>query len=428
MKTYQETLNYLYTQLPMYQRVGKRAFKKDLTNTRALLDALGNPEQYFKSIHIAGTNGKGSSAAMLNAILIQSGYRTGCYTSPHLKSFTERITLNGENIPEKEVVTFVELIESQIEAIRPSFFEITVAMAFWYFSQQEVDIAIIETGLGGRLDSTNVIVPEVALITKIGMDHTDMLGDTLEAIAGEKAGIIKNGIPTVLGSDQQEIRHVFSQKSELLNGPLISQRDQYRWEVRSTDDIGKVVIDLYVHDRLRFKSLEVNNMADYVLDNLSGVLEVLELLRRNFKKINDQSIRLGLSDFQLKGRMQVLDQEPLILADVSHNEQGFEALFKQIQKRNFEKLRIILGLVREKDLSKVLSILPSDAVYYFTQSQVPRALPLSELKIAALDAGLKGPAYSNVNIALAAAKTHANELDCILICGSTFVVAEIEDL
>ena len=427
MKTYQETLDFLYTQLPMYQKVGKSAFKKDLTNTQALLKELGNPERTFRSIHIAGTNGKGSSAAMLNSVLIQSGYCTGCYTSPHLKSFTERITIDGSNIAEQEVIQFVERIKPQIETIQPSFFEITVAMAFWYFSQQQVDIAVIETGLGGRLDSTNVILPEVALITKIGMDHKDMLGYTLEAIAGEKAGIIKEKIPTVLGSDQPEILHVFAEKARSVGSELITTRSQYHWEQRPAR-LGKQVLDLYVRDELIYEALELNNAAAYVSDNLPGVLEVLRILQPGFPSINEQSIRRGLAHFQLKGRMQVLGEQPLVIADVSHNEQGLQALFDQIGQWPYEKLRIILGSVREKDHSGVLALLPRDAVYYFTQSQVPRSLPLSVLKTAALDAGIRGAAYANVNIALAAAKMQANETDCILICGSTFVVAEIEDL
>ncbi len=427
MKTYQETLDFLYTQLPMYQKVGKRAFKKDLTNTQALLRALGNPEKHFKSIHIAGTNGKGSSAAMLNAVLMASGYRTGCYTSPHLKSFTERITLDGVNIPEGEVVAFVALIKPHLVAIQPSFFEITVAMAFWYFSQQKVDIAVIETGLGGRLDSTNVITPEVALITKIGMDHMDMLGNTLDAIAGEKAGIIKRDVPTVLGSDQPEILPVFEQRAASVNSELIVNRTLYHWKVLE-ESFGKQVIELYYHGDLIYEALELNNSATYVLDNLPGVLEVLKVLKRDFPKINASSVRQGLAHFQLKGRMQILGKDPLVIADVSHNEQGIKALFEQIRRIPIEKLRIVLGLVREKDLSAVLSLLPTEAIYYFTQSQVPRALPLSALKIAAMDAGLRGAAFANVNIALAEARTQAGEKDCVLICGSTFVVAEIEGL
>lgn len=427
MKTFQETLDFLYTQLPMYQRVGKSAFKKDLSNTLALLAALGNPEKTFRSVHIAGTNGKGSSAAMLSAVLKQAGYRTGCYTSPHLKSFTERITLDGINIPEQDVGAFVELIKPQIATIKPSFFEITVAMAFWYFSQQKVDVAIIETGLGGRLDSTNVITPVVALITKIGLDHTDMLGNTLEAIAGEKAGIMKSGIPTVLASDQPEVLHVFTQKAKQLNSKLKVNRGQYRWG-KSEHPIGKQVIDLFVGKELKYEALEVNNAAAYVLDNLPGVLEVLETLKSIYPKVNELSIRKGLAQFQLKGRMQILKQNPLVVADVSHNEQGLKALFDQVEQWPIEKLRIVLGLVREKDLSAVLSLLPRDAIYYFTQSQVPRALPLSELKMAAMDAGMSGAAFANVNVALAAATTQASEKDCILICGSTFVVAEIEGL
>lgn len=428
VKTYQETLDFLFAQLPMYQKVGKKAFKKDLTNTRALLAVLGNPEKSFKSVHIAGTNGKGSSAAMLNAIMIHAGYRTGCYTSPHLKSFTERITLDGAEIPQQEVIEFVALIQPQIEAIQPSFFEITVAMAFWYFARCQVDLAIIETGLGGRLDSTNVIHPEVALITRIGMDHMDMLGNTIEAIAGEKAGIIKSGVPTVLGSHQSEIIHVFREKAEAAQCPLIDQKDQYRWQAHTDESAGKQVVDLYVQDALMYEALELNNAATYVLENLPGVLEVLKLLKQDFDQINEQAIRQGLANFQLKGRMQVLGREPLVIADVSHNEQGLNALFSQIKDWPIGKLKIVLGLVREKELSGVLSVLPRDAQYYFTQSQVPRALPLSELKVAAMEAGLRGAAYANVNIAINAAKTQADKSDCILICGSTFVVAEIEGL
>lgn len=426
--TYQESLNFLYEQLPMYQRVGKKAFKKDLTNTRLLLKFLGNPETSFRSIHIAGTNGKGSSAEMLNAIFIQSGYRTGCYTSPHLKSFRERIRVDGHWISEEAVIDFVSMIRRAIDRIEPSFFEITVAMAFWYFAKQEIDMAIVETGLGGRLDSTNVIVPEVALITKIGMDHMDMLGDTLTAIAGEKAGIIKPRVPVVIGSHQEEVYPVFADRAKEMQCAIFNNRRQYKWNELPLPEIGIKRIRLHKNEQTIYPDLIVNSEADYVLDNLPGVLEVLEVLKPKYRQVTNVSVQQGLREMQLKGRMQVLGRSPVIVADISHNEQGLKALFKQVLSWNVRKLRIVLGLVREKDLSSVLKILPKDAAYYLTQSHVPRALPVSELKIAALEMGISAPAFANVNAALNLAKAQADLDDCILICGSTFVVAEIDSL
>ena len=426
--TYQESLDLLYEQLPIYQNIGTQAYKKDLNNTKLLLAALDNPERHVRCLHIAGTNGKGSSAAMLHSILMAAGYRTGSYTSPHLKSFRERIKINQEEIEEASVSDFVAMIIPELDRIRPSFFELTVAMAFWYFRARQVDIAVIETGLGGRLDSTNVIIPEVALITRIGMDHMDILGDTITAIAREKAGIIKPGIPTVLGSHQPEIRSVFEQKAAAEHSELINERAAYHWNRLGETGPGKQTIDLYKHGQLMYARLELNTAADYVLDNLPGVLETLFQLKNKYGLVTERSIRQGLAQFQLKGRVQVLSQEPLVIADISHNEQGMQALLQQVSAWPVKKLRIIMGVVRGKALSSVLNLLPQDAQYYFTQSQVPRALPVSELKVAALEAGLRGPAFANVNVALTEAKAQSEEDDCILICGSTFVVAEIDNL
>jgi dihydrofolate synthase / folylpolyglutamate synthase len=425
MDSYQQTLDYLYSRLPMYQRVGAVAYKNDLTNTIALCDALGNPERKFKSIHVAGTNGKGSSSHMLAAILQSAGYQTGLYTSPHLKDFTERIKINGKEIPQSFVTGFVKRVKSVLENVEPSFFETTVAMAFDYFAEERVDIAVIEVGLGGRLDSTNVITPEVSLITNISYDHMDLLGDTLRKIAAEKAGIIKPGIPVVISERQQETENVFLDKAFAEKSTISFASDNY-----SVKALGAGAFEVQSGKTSKMFQLELT--GDYQQKNLGGVLSVVDELRRTGFGISDDELSSGLKNTvtltQFKGRWQKLNERPLIICDTGHNEAGVKEILKQISKLQFGRLYIIWGTVKDKDPGRVLSLLPKAATYYFCQAKIPRALPAKELKEKAMLFGLEGEAVEDVNGAIERARLNCMPDDMIFIGGSTFVVAEIENL
>jgi len=425
MESYQQTLDYLYNRLPMYQRVGAVAYKNDLTNTIALCEALGNPEKKFKSIHVAGTNGKGSSSHMLAAILQTAGYKTGLYTSPHLKDFTERIKINGKDIPQTFVIDFVNRIKSVLEKIEPSFFETTVAMAFDYFTSEKIDLAVIEVGLGGRLDSTNVILPEVSLITNISFDHMDLLGDTLPKIATEKAGIIKPEIPVVISERQTETEKVFVEKAFAEKSPVIFASDRYH--VKS---LGDGAFKVQSGGELKVFHLEL--AGDYQKKNLAGVLAVVDELRKRGFEISDDELSGGLKNTikltQLKGRWQKLNDRPLIICDTGHNEAGVKEVLSQISKLKFGKLHIVWGTVRDKDPDRVLSLLPKEANYYFCQAKIPRAMPVIELKEKAKLFGLEGEAIEDVNKAIERARQNSMQDDMIFIGGSTFVVAEIENL
>jgi len=426
---YQQALTYLYERLPMFQRVGAVAFKKDLGNTRRLLEALGDPQNSFKSVHIAGTNGKGSSAHALASILQSAGYKTGLYTSPHLKEFTERIRINGTEVSPEFVGQFVTQHQGLIEAINPSFFEVTVAMAFQYFASEAVDIAIIETGLGGRLDSTNVIDPLVSLITMIGYDHADLLGNTLQAIAGEKAGIIKPGRPVVIGADQPDLLPVFEAKAQEEGAPLKIMR-----KMRVvTGEQGVFHQDFEVLETNKpAMTLRTDITANYFLKNIPGIWGVISELKGQGFDIDDEAIRSGFANIKiqtgLKGRWQIIREKPLVVADVSHNEPGMAQLLDQVSLVPRKRLHMIIGMVRDKDISGVLNLLPKEATYYFTQSSVPRSLPASDLRMQAEAMGLPGKSFDNVNEALKEAEKNAHSDDFILICGSTFVVAEIDHL
>ncbi len=420
---YQESLDYMLDQLPMYQRVGKAAFKKDLTNTLALCEALGNPQNSFPSIHIAGTNGKGSSAHLLQYILKSAGYKTGMYTSPHLKSFTERIRVNGIDVEKSFVADFITEQRDLMEDINPSFFEITVAMAFAYFAFKEVDIAIIEVGLGGRLDSTNVINPEISLITNISLDHTDMLGNSLELIATEKAGIIKEEVPVVIGHSTIETKHVFESKAARLNSPIVFA-DQVS-EVQQKADQANLVID-------GMNYVLPEEIADYQVKNIPGVVLVLERIRSKFPKLDSINISDSINNFFLEGgiqgRWQIIGIDPVIICDTAHNIAGVEAVMKQIESMVFTKLWCIWGMVNDKDISMILDIMPRKAEYIFCQASIPRALEANELLIAAGRSGLHGQVIADVNSALDFVKDKAGKNDLIFVGGSTFVVAEINDL
>lgn len=403
--TYEECLAYLFQQLPVYQRVGAAAYKVDLNNTIALCRLLGHPERNFKSVHVAGTNGKGSTSHILSAVMQSAGYKTGLYTSPHLVDFRERIRINGQMISEEEVVSFVLEWKDRMEAIRCSFFEWTVALAFHYFSEQQVDIAIIETGLGGRLDSTNVIQPEVSVITNIGMDHMQFLGDTLEAIAGEKAGIIKEQTPVVIGETQEEIKHVFLNKSQQLNAPMVFA-DQQSHPEYPTDLKGS-----------------------YQLKNIKTALSSIEVLQQKGWKIGASDIRKGLSNVArlsgLTGRWQRLRESPTVLADTAHNKEGVSLVMTQLAAQSFDRLHIVWGMVNDKSAAPVFDLLPDDAEYYFCQAQIPRAMPLENLLEIAVEKGKKGKGYDSVNSAYNAALAAAQDGDLIYVGGSTFVVAEV---
>ncbi|MBS1507535.1 MAG: bifunctional folylpolyglutamate synthase/dihydrofolate synthase [Bacteroidetes bacterium] len=409
----------------MFQRIGAAAYKEDLTNTLALCQALGNPERAFKTVHVAGTNGKGSSSHMLAAILQSAGYKTGLYTSPHLKNFTERIKINGQEVHQSFVIDFVERIKPAIETIEPSFFETTVAMAFDYFRKEKVDVAVIEVGLGGRLDSTNVITPEVSLITNISWDHADLLGDTLQKIAGEKAGIIKPHIPSVVSERQEEVADVFIAKARKENSPLT-----FASEIYEVDALGDGNFSARSHSGSNRYQLELKGA--YQQKNLAGVLATVDELRKKGFAISNENVSDGLKRTvqltQLKGRWQKLNDSPLTVCDTGHNEAGIAEVMHQIQQQKFETLHIVWGMVKDKSPDRVLALLPKTAKYYFCQASIPRALPVAELQAKAKTFGLDGVAIEEVNKAIAEARKMASPNDMIFIGGSTFVVADIDNL
>ena len=425
---YDETIDYLFTRLPMYSRIGASALTKDLTNTIALCEFLDNPHKKLKFVHIAGTNGKGSTSHMLAAILHSAGYKTGLYTSPHLKDFRERIRIDGLMINKDYVISFVDKIKPMIDKLEPSFFEITVAMALQYFVDQQIEIAIIETGLGGRLDSTNIIMPMISVITNIGMDHMNMLGDTIEKIAVEKAGIIKPGVPVVIGETDAVTSPIFSKMAEDRNAPLFF-----------ADQLQYVAEWKYEHHRLLagVDSRHHTERSNYLLDlpgfyqtkNLVTVLETVHQLREQGYEINESAAQLGLSQVKtltgLHGRWDVKQEHPLIVLDVAHNEDGIKQLVAQIELTDHRDLHIILGMVKDKEIDKVLSLLPKTAKYYFTRAQIPRALDPELLKQKAISRGLDGNHFPDVNSALDNALQHAQKSDMLLICGSVFVVGEV---
>ncbi len=425
MESYQQTLDYLYETLPMFQRIGAAAYKNDLSNTIALCETLGNPERKFKSIHIAGTNGKGSSSHMLAAILQTAGYKTGLYTSPHLKEFTERIKINGEDVSQSFIIDFVDRMKPVLEEIKPSFFETTVAMAFEYFAQQKVDVAVIEVGLGGRLDSTNVITPEISLITNISWDHANLLGDTLQKIASEKAGIIKPNIPVVISERQSEVEDVFLEKAVKEKSPIIFASDNYRLLPLGNGQFAFSPFAEEVAYQLQLK-------GDYQQMNLAGVLATVDELKKNGFKISQENISEGLRNTitltQLKGRWQKLGDHPLIVCDTGHNEAGIKEVLKQISKERFKTLHIIWGMVNDKDPGRVLALLPKNARYYFCQAKIPRAMRADELNERANAYQLDGEIVEDVNQAIDQAKKNCSPDDMIFIGGSTFVVAEIDNL
>jgi len=426
---YSQTLEYLYNRLPMFSRIGAAAYKTDLHNTIALCTAIGNPQEQFRSVHIAGTNGKGSVSHMLASILQTAGYKTGLYTSPHLKDFRERIRINGEMIPKEKVVAFTERIQPQIELLDPSFFEVTVAMAFDFFASENVDIAIIETGLGGRLDSTNIITPEVSVITNIGWDHMNLLGDTLEKIAGEKAGIIKYGVPVVIGETIPESLPVFENKAAENSSPLHLAQQDYEVLKKEWKDH---LLQLDVLDKR--SAIHTTYLLDlpgiYQAKNLLTVLTACSILRNIGWTIPETAMHYGLQHSKkisgLHGRWEIIHSKPQLVLDVAHNEDGIRQLLQQIEVTPHKKLHFIVGMVSDKDVTKALTLFPKTAMYYFTRAQIPRAMPEDTLQShARYAAGLSGNAYSNVNTAIYAASLKAGKDDLIIVCGSIFLVGEV---
>lgn len=443
---YSETLEYLYSRLPMFSSQGKSAIKPGLQNTINFCRVLGNPQNKFQSVHVGGTNGKGSTSHMLAAILQTAGYKTGLYTSPHLKDFRERIRINGKMIPEKEVIQFVEAQRGFIEELEPSFFEVTVAMAFHYFAKNQVDIAVIEVGLGGRLDSTNVITPLFSIITNISYDHMDILGNTLPLIAGEKAGIIKPGIPVIIGERQEEIAEVFSKKASECNSQLVFASDEWTIEERKEVKGEKaeveppnsvVSIPEFLSLTVKSSNLQINQSSNYLLDltgtyqlkNLAGVLSAVKQLRLLGYSISDEEVKSALKQVKmltgLMGRWQTLQKNPLLICDTGHNEDGIMEVLKNIELTPHEKLHMVIGMVKDKEISKLLKILPQNATYYFCQPNIPRAKPAEELCREAREFGLYGESYTSIQAAVDSAKSGAGKNDLIFIGGSTFVVAAV---
>lgn len=428
---YSDTLDYLFSRLPMFQRIGPAAYKDNLDNTILLGSYYNNPHRLFKTIHVAGTNGKGSVSHMLAAILQSAGYKTGLYTSPHLSDFRERIRINGEMISTDDVMEWVEDFREKNEEweIEPSFFELTVAMAFDYFAGQQVDIAVVEVGLGGRLDSTNIITPEVSIITNIGMDHTALLGDSLERISFEKAGIIKDGIPVVVGTTQPETMNVFKEVAALKLAPLFFADQEYFVDYAMSDLEGNQLLSVRRNGQALFPQLKIDLKGMYQQKNLPAVLKTVELLREMHWDISDEHLLDGLANAKrmtgLQGRWQIIGYNPLMVCDTVHNAEGMAEVVKQIMQTPFERLHFVIGVVSDKDTGKILSLLPDAAEYYFTRADIPRAMDEKELARLAGQFNLKGSVYSSVEKAFNAARSRAGANDMVFVGGSNFVVAEI---
>lgn len=425
--TYQETLDYMIAQLPMFHRQGKSAYKANLDNTIKLDEYFGHQHLKYKTIHVAGTNGKGSVSHYLASILQASGYKTGLYTSPHLRDFRERIKINGEMIEEQEVTDFIEKHKTIFEEIKPSFFEMTVALAFNHFARQEVDFAVIEVGLGGRLDSTNIISPILSIITNISYDHVDLLGDTLEKIAFEKAGIIKPNIPVVVGESQVESKPVFISKAKENNSPIFFADENYSckgvFQLNETTQVISIQKDNTKFDI--FTDLK----GDYQQKNVCTVMQAIDLLRDSNISIPFPAVLDGFGwaakNTGLMGRWQILNQKPLVICDTGHNEAGIQYVVNQINNTPHKALHFVFGAVNDKDIDRVLLLLPKKAIYYFTKANIPRALNEKILMQKVAEFNLSGNCYPTVNEAYTAALYEADEDDLIFIGGSTFVVAEV---
>lgn len=427
--TYKETLNYLFAQLPMFHRIGAAAYKANLDNTYALMDVLKQPHTKIKTIHIAGTNGKGSTSHMMAVVLQEAGYKVGLYTSPHLKDFRERIRINGKMISQQKVVDFVDKYKKHFDKIQPSFFEWTVGLAFDYFAEKKVDVAIIEVGLGGRLDSTNIITPELSIITNISFDHTNLLGNTLEAIAGEKAGIIKKDIPCLISERATETEEVFIDKAKKEIAPLFFTEDLIKVKaIKQTFKKGNLNLVYKVSSSK--KELFSDLSGTYQTKNIATIYAACAILN-SFSdfKIALTNIEKALTKVTettgLKGRWQVLNNKPLVIADTGHNEAGIKEVLKNIKQTPHKNLHVVLGVVNDKDVNTMLSLLPKKATYYFSKASIPRALNEKELQLLAEKYKLKGTTFPSVKQALVAAKKTAHKDDLIFVGGSTFTVAEV---
>jgi dihydrofolate synthase/folylpolyglutamate synthase len=424
---YKQTIDFLFNSFPMFEKTGGSAYNPGLSRIEDLCKHFGDPQKKIRSVHIAGTNGKGSSSHLIASVLQSAGYKTGLYTSPHLKDFTERIRINGIEISKEEITGFVNQHLDYFKSYKASFFEITTLMAFYFFAKEKVDIAIIETGLGGRLDSTNVILPEVTLITNISFDHTQYLGDTLEKIAFEKAGIIKAGIPLVIGERQTETMPVFEKTAREKNAPIL-----YAEAFCVLNNVvfaeGKMKADVVMGDGYLLKGLECELGGFYQEKNSKGVLTVLDILKKNWR-ITEKDIRFGFSNVMkltgLKGRWYFLQHNPSVLCDTAHNEEGIKYITQQLKTLSYENLYVVLGMVKDKEVEKILSLLPKNAWYFFTMPGIPRALDAEILFEKATAAGLKGEVIKTVPDALKKAKQKAGKNDLIYVGGSTFVVAEV---
>lgn len=426
--TYKQTLNFLYSKLPMFTRIGAAALKKDLHNTIELCARLDNPQRKFKTIHVAGTNGKGSTSHMLAAILQKAGYKTGLYTSPHLKDFRERIRINGKMAPKSFVKQFVTEQKKNIEEIEPSFFEVTVAMAFDYFAKEKVDIAVIEVGLGGRLDSTNIITPELSVITNISLDHTNLLGDTLAEIAFEKAGIIKTNLPVVIGEKQPETFDVFKRKAEKEKASIVFAEDQLSIS-NQTIKGSSLTLNIVKNKEVIFPNISLDLTGTYQQKNILTVIQSVLKLRELGFDISEEAIYQALKNVKkltgLQGRWQTLSKSPLIICDTGHNKAGIIEILKNISNTKYQNLHMVIGMVKDKDIDGVLALLPKNAAYYFCQPNLERAMPANELAQKAALHHLAGKVFKSVVDAFKNAKEKSNPEDLIFIGGSTFVVAEI---
>jgi dihydrofolate synthase/folylpolyglutamate synthase len=431
MKNYPEVLDFLYSQLPMFQRTGPAAYKNNLDNTIRLDEMFNHPHHSFKTIHVAGTNGKGSVSHMLASVLQEAGYKTGLYTSPHLKDFRERIRVNGEMISEEAVVEFTEKyrIKNEIEILEPSFFELTVTMAFDYFRAMQVDVAVIEVGLGGRLDSTNIITPEVSVITNISFDHMSLLGNSLPEIAAEKAGIIKYGIPVVIGETSPETSPIFEQFAKRMIASIEFADRNYHSDYSMQTIDGKQSLNIRKSEFLMYPDLQLDLLGIYQRHNVPTVLQTIDVLNEKNWNLSEDNIRCGLENCVdntgLMGRWQIIGHNPLTICDTGHNPAGIKLVVEQIKQTPYRELHMIIGLVNDKDQDEVLSLLPADARYYFTKASIPRATQPEELAEKAAKFRLQGNSYQTVPQALFAAKDNAGKNDLIFIGGSTFVVAEV---
>jgi len=454
LSQYREILQYLFSQLPIYQRIGPAAYKTDLTNTIELCRILGDPHNNFKSIHIAGTNGKGSVAHFIASILQEAGLKVGLYTSPHLKDFRERIRINGKMITKKYVVDFVENYQTDFEKIKPSFFEMTVGMAFKYFSDKEVEIAVLETGLGGRLDSTNIVDPELSVITNIGYDHMRFLGDNPQSIAKEKAGIIKPGRPVVIGETQGEIKGVFIGKASETGSEIYFSDSIYRClrekekgkrkkdffceDLRIIcEKLVRPLADLREKEKFAVCSLQFADISDiciplqgaYQVKNVVTAICAMGVLNSLDYQIDDDDIKYGIEkvveNTGIRGRWEIISENPLTICDMGHNREGIAAVVNQINNTSHRHLHFVFGMVDDKNVQDILVLLPENATYYFCRANIPRGMNQEKLAAAAAVAGLKGESYSSVKEALGAAQQNAIQNDLVFVGGSTFVVAEV---